>query len=80
MIELRWLYDSRSDAHRVLQYRVWEKGVLRNITINNTQSGNWGFGEPLPEGSWSEWRDVPEVNAAPLSSQFAAPHEPKETK
>jgi hypothetical protein len=22
MIELRWLIDSRSDAHRVLQYRV----------------------------------------------------------
>lgn len=53
MIELRWLVDPRSDAHRVLQYRVWPKEF---ICVDETYEE---FERQLPA-----WRDVPEVSAS----------------
>ena len=54
MIELRWLYDSRSDAHRVLQFR--EGGY--DLTDRKT-------GEDVWRGT--TWTNVAEVRESPQS-------------
>lgn len=57
-IELRWLVDPRSDAHRVLQYRVLPDFYL---CVEGT------YEEYLRQ--MPPWRDVPEVNALPAARE-----------
>lgn len=43
MIELRWLVDPRSDAHRVLQYRAKDNWGGHN------EEPDWGDWQDVPE-------------------------------
>lgn len=63
MIELRWLVDPRSDAHRVLQYREGFYGqVLKEIRHANSKPVGIGLSEHGWQGT--DWMDVP-VETAP---------------
>ena len=50
MIELRWLYSSRNDIDRLLQYRIYLPSV--------DGSGALCVGSFT---KWTEWKSVPEI-------------------
>lgn len=62
MIELRWLIDPRSDAHRVLQFRTQVMRIGYGYTIPKHTEVVHQYERPMGM-TWTEWQDVPEANS-----------------